>query len=259
MNKWLLFYFVCWALLPLQAQSLDVGSPAVLECNHKGHKYFIKVKIEQVLHAKSKVSFSHKNRKVYKWVSSAHLMLYESKAVYPINAAVLVGEKSLRWGKIAKRKGNSYYVCIRWKNKNRWQWLSREKILLPIKKDFVPTRGLKVIAKDPTGVQSEVELYHKSYAVVIGIDEYINLPHDLQLKYAVKDAQGVEKVLRSHFKFDKIYSLYNAQANKNKIQELLLGQLSRTTKEDGIFIFFCRAWLHRKDSFRRRIGLYYSL
>jgi hypothetical protein len=44
------------------------------------------------------------------------------------------------------------------------------------------TRGLRVVAKDPaTGQSDEVKLYNKSYAVIIGIDSYKNLPRDRQL------------------------------------------------------------------------------
>jgi len=48
--------------------------------------------------------------------------------------------------------------------------------------DAAETRGLRVVAKDPASGQSgEVKLYNKSYAVIIGIDKYPNLPQDRQL------------------------------------------------------------------------------
>ncbi|MEI6315468.1 MAG: hypothetical protein WCO89_11400, partial [Syntrophus sp. (in: bacteria)] len=47
------------------------------------------------------------------------------------------------------------------------------------------TRGLSVVAKDPaSGRQGEVRLYNKTYAVMIGIDRYQNLPADRQLQNA---------------------------------------------------------------------------
>jgi len=62
------------------------------------------------------------------------------------------------------------------------------------------TRGLSVVAKDSSsGRQGEVRLYNKSYAVIIGIDRYSNLPADRQLQNAVKDAKGVEDVLRKNY------------------------------------------------------------
>jgi hypothetical protein len=38
------------------------------------------------------------------------------------------------------------------------------------------TRGLTVIAKDPaTSRQGEVELYRKTFAVIVGIDRYLQV------------------------------------------------------------------------------------
>jgi hypothetical protein len=102
------------------------------------------------------------------------------------------------------------------------------------------TRGLRVIAKDSaTGQQGEVKLYNKSYAVIIGIDAYPNLPPDRQLSYAVRDAKGIEEVLRKQYKFDKIVSLYNEQATRNRIVRLLTTELPREMgNEDALFIIW---------------------
>ena len=49
------------------------------------------------------------------------------------------------------------------------------------------TRGLTVVAKDRiTNQSAEVKLYNKSYAVIIGIDRYSNLPQDRQLSYSAR-------------------------------------------------------------------------
>lgn len=102
------------------------------------------------------------------------------------------------------------------------------------------TRGLRVSAKDPaTGQSGEVKLYNKSYAVIIGIDRYRNLPADRQLTYAVRDAEGVEAVLRKNYRFDKIITLYNQDATKERIMRLLTTELPRTIrKEDALFVFW---------------------
>ena len=102
------------------------------------------------------------------------------------------------------------------------------------------TRGLTVVAKDQaTGQQGEVKLYNKSYAVIIGIDKYANLPPDRQLSYAVRDAQGIEQVLRKQFKFDKVVTLYNEQATRNRIVRLLTSELPKEMgSEDSLFIFW---------------------
>lgn len=102
------------------------------------------------------------------------------------------------------------------------------------------TRGLRVVAKDlASGQSGEVKLYNKSYAVIIGIDKYPNLPHDRQLSYAVKDAKGVEQVLKQQYKFDRIITLYDQQATKSRILELLTDELpTQMGEEDSLFIFW---------------------
>lgn len=102
------------------------------------------------------------------------------------------------------------------------------------------TRGLiKIFAKDASGQQKEVTIYNKTYAVIIGIDQYQNLSFDQQLSYAKRDAQGVEQVLRKNFKFDKVISLYNKDATKDNILKTLLGDLTKeVTKEDAVFVFW---------------------
>ena len=112
--------------------------------------------------------------------------------------------------------------------------------LLPLLSHAADTRGLRVIAKDPaSGQQSEVSLYNKSYAVIIGIDQYQNLPADRQLSYAVKDAKGVAQVLAKNYRFDKIVTLYNKDATKEQIMKLLTVQLPKEIgKNDSLFVFW---------------------
>ena len=102
------------------------------------------------------------------------------------------------------------------------------------------TRGLSVVAKDSSsGKQGEVRLYNKSYAVIIGIDRYSNLPADRQLENAVKDAKGVENVLRKNYQFDKIITLHNDQATKDRIMEVLTEELpAQMGSDDALFLFW---------------------
>ncbi len=102
------------------------------------------------------------------------------------------------------------------------------------------TRGLRVIAKEvTTGESKEVKLYNKSYAVIIGIDSYSQLSMTEQLTYAVRDAKGVESVLRSNYKFDKIITLYNQGATKDSILKVLMEDLpNEMTEEDSLFVFW---------------------
>jgi len=102
------------------------------------------------------------------------------------------------------------------------------------------TRALKVIATDNlTQKTGEVMLYRKSVAVIIGIDEYANLPFDKQLSYAVRDAKGVADVLKRQYRFDKIITLYNKEATRNRILDLLTEELANELGEqDALFIFW---------------------
>lgn len=112
--------------------------------------------------------------------------------------------------------------------------------LLPLVAHAAETRGLRVVAKDPaTNQAAEVRLYNKTYAVVIGINQYRNLPPDRQLHNAVKDAQGMAEVLQRNFRFDKIVTLCDREATKDRILELLTEELPRTMgAEDSLFIFW---------------------
>jgi Uncharacterized protein containing caspase domain len=102
------------------------------------------------------------------------------------------------------------------------------------------TRGLSIVAKDlASGRQGEVKLYNKSYAVIIGIDQYKNLPPGRQLQNAVKDAKGVEEVLRKSYQFDRIITLLNEQATKDRIMEVLTEELpAQMDRDDALFLFW---------------------
>lgn len=104
---------------------------------------------------------------------------------------------------------------------------------------FSQSRGIKVVAVDKaTKEWKEIPLYNKTYAVIIGIDNYPNLSPEFQLSYAVSDAKAIERILRSKFLFNKIYTLYNEQATKSNILDLLLNKLSQISKDDAVFVFF---------------------
>jgi len=100
-------------------------------------------------------------------------------------------------------------------------------------------RGIAIVAEDTTSNQwIEIPLYTKTYAVIIGIDRYPSLSHDNQLSYAVSDAKAVENLIKNKFVFNKIYSLYNEQATKNNILDILLNKMSKISENDAVFVFF---------------------
>ncbi|MFZ1746775.1 MAG: SUMF1/EgtB/PvdO family nonheme iron enzyme [Nitrospirales bacterium] len=78
------------------------------------------------------------------------------------------------------------------------------------------------------------ETQGKSWAVIIGIDKYLNLA---SLAYAVDDAKSVARMLgRQGF---TVTSLYNTQATKKAIlQELRQNLVTQVQKNDRVLIFF---------------------
>ncbi|MGB4600646.1 MAG: caspase family protein [Trichlorobacter sp.] len=112
--------------------------------------------------------------------------------------------------------------------------------LFPLAAHAADTRGLRVVAKDPASDQTgEVQLYNKSYAVIIGIDRYKNLSPDRQLKNAVKDARGIEATLKKQYRFDRIFTLHDQQASRDAIMRLLTAELPGIiSKDDALFIFW---------------------
>lgn len=116
----------------------------------------------------------------------------------------------------------------------------------------VETRGLRIMAKDAaSGQQKEVKIYNKSYAVIIGIDQYRNLSMDRQLTYAVRDAKGVAQALQKNFKFDRMITLYNKDATKDRILEVLTEELPKEmTSEDALFVF----WAGHGNQENSRVG-----
>ena len=104
---------------------------------------------------------------------------------------------------------------------------------------FSQERGIKIVAIDEaTKEWQEISLYNKTHAVIIGIDQYPQLSTEQQLTYAVSDAKAVELMLKGKFVFNKIYALYNEEATKSNIEDVLLNKLSKISKDDAVFIFF---------------------
>lgn len=100
-------------------------------------------------------------------------------------------------------------------------------------------RGVGVIEKDSgSGKAGRIHLYDKMTAVIIGIDRYQNLGSKQQLSLAVKDAKGVEKVLRENYTFGRIITLYNEQATRENIIKTLQGDLNSLGVDDGVLIYF---------------------
>ncbi len=81
------------------------------------------------------------------------------------------------------------------------------------------------------------EFYRESWALVIGINNYLRAP---KLRYAVQDAKAVVDVLVSGygFKRENIIELYDADATKERIMQSF-DRLRRVAGEDDrVFVFF---------------------
>lgn len=77
--------------------------------------------------------------------------------------------------------------------------------------------------------------YRRKVAVVIGISEYRRLDN---LEGAERDAREMAEVLRA-LGFDEVFELYDAEATRSRILELVGQKLRReTTEEDLAFVFF---------------------
>ncbi|WNM63328.1 SUMF1/EgtB/PvdO family nonheme iron enzyme [Candidatus Nitrospira neomarina] len=104
-------------------------------------------------------------------------------------------------------------------------------LLLPIQA-HADTSSSTVNGKVPA--QYIAETQGKSWAVIIGIDKYLNLAG---LAYAVDDAKSMARMLgRQGF---TVSSLYNTQATKKAIlQELRHNLVTQVQKNDRVLIFF---------------------
>jgi hypothetical protein len=77
--------------------------------------------------------------------------------------------------------------------------------------------------------------YRKSWAVVIGINDYQHWP---KLQYAVNDAQSIQELLKQQG-FDEVITLLDGEATHQQILRVLGDDLhAKTQDEDRVFIFF---------------------
>lgn len=79
--------------------------------------------------------------------------------------------------------------------------------------------------------------YSNSFALVIGIDEYVNCS---PLSNACNDARAVAEALGKHARFEKtsIQTLLNKQATKSKILAAFLGLRKLCSPDDRVVVFF---------------------
>ncbi|KAF0192891.1 MAG: peptidase C14 caspase catalytic subunit p20, partial [Bacteroidetes bacterium] len=93
-----------------------------------------------------------------------------------------------------------------------------------------PLKGLNVSKAKPVFAPG------KYYALIIGIDNYKGTWTPLQ--NAVRDAQAVELLLKSKYKFDNFKSLYDEQATRVNIMNALEWLVDNTSENDNVFIYY---------------------
>lgn len=90
-------------------------------------------------------------------------------------------------------------------------------------------------APRPSGTTIYKPGYGKSWAVVIGINDYQKWP---KLAYAISDAEAIVKRLK-RFDFDEIITILDDQATQKNILRVLGDELyEKAGREDRVFIFF---------------------
>ena len=95
--------------------------------------------------------------------------------------------------------------------------------------------GDQKITNPETG--EEVSLYNKSWAVIIGINQY---EHVKPLDYCVADANSIESLLIENFDFnpDNVLMLTNKEATLQGIRNAFFKIMKEAGKDDRVLIYF---------------------
>jgi uncharacterized caspase-like protein/peptidoglycan/xylan/chitin deacetylase (PgdA/CDA1 family) len=118
-------------------------------------------------------------------------------------------------------------------------------------RDFSVARPRKGAGSAPTITTG----YQKSWAIVIGIDDYAKWP---TLEYASHDAQAIADTLTGQFGFpsSQVIVLKNQQATRNNIRAAFHDRLAddRTGRDDRVFVFFAGHGATRRLASGRDLG-----
>jgi len=118
-------------------------------------------------------------------------------------------------------------------------------------RDFSVSRARSTAASEATVTTG----YEKSWAIVIGIDDYASWP---KLEYASRDAQAIADTLTGQFGFpsSQVIVLKNQQATRNNILAAFHDRLAdgRTQKNDRVFVFFAGHGATRRLASGRDLG-----
>lgn len=118
-------------------------------------------------------------------------------------------------------------------------------------RDFSVSRARATATTDTTVTSG----YEKSWAIVIGIDDYAKWP---KLEYASHDAQAIADTLTGQFGFpsSQMIVLKNREATRNNILAAFHDRLAdgRTQKNDRVFVFFAGHGATRRLASGRDLG-----
>lgn len=93
-----------------------------------------------------------------------------------------------------------------------------------------PLKGLNV-----SGERAEMQIGNY-YALIIGIDDYWGAFEPLN--NAVTDAESIERLLKSKYKFDHFITLYNRTATKENILKSFEELSNKAEETDNVFIYY---------------------
>ena len=108
--------------------------------------------------------------------------------------------------------------------------------MLPLSFTIIVSAALLAVVPQAHGQMGKPEvLYYKSWAVVIGIQDYIVAP---KLEHAVADAKTVAESFRRHG-FDEVIELYDKDASLKRLTTLLNDILPRKVgRQDRLVVYF---------------------
>src|SRR6476620_808930 len=112
----------------------------------------------------------------------------------------------------------------------------RKRIMLPLSFTIIVSAALLAVVPQAHGQMGKPEvLYYKSWAVVIGIQDYVVAP---RLEHAVTDAKTVAESFR-RLGFDEVIELYDKDASLKRLTTLLNDILPRKVgRQDRLVVYF---------------------
>lgn len=75
-------------------------------------------------------------------------------------------------------------------------------------------------------------------AVVVGLSSYDHLPDAVELDFARSDAAFVQKALKSSANFQEVWLLTDAEANRERLRELLRTEVAQLAGPNDVFVLY---------------------